>query len=453
MVGAPLRNQHGECLKVYSEGGDRRIPDEYDAVILGAGISGLVSASILLEQGARKIALVDEFDHIGGNHIDCSHGDYTFDVGSFIFQDDSPLLRHFPELMQRYVPIQPSWGKLTPQGIVTTYPISVKVDIAAAGPLEWIRMLASLAYARLFQRCPTNAKEFARYWIGSYFLWRSGLEHYMERFFGISGEKVDIKFARKRMLWISEHARARVFFSRLVRKVQPQPGNSQLARPREGFAYLYELAAERLEKNGVTLMLGVKMRSLTRNGESFHLSLDDRTIAGLRVISTIPLERAQALCNMPSREALDTVTLISLFYSFSGDRGFDYSILYNFSFNGAWKRITMYSDFYGKSNGRDFFTVEVIASQVGNSMAAADLDFREHVGQNPIFIGDLQLEGSRLVENAYPIYTDRSGERAEKVIGALKAFGVESFGRQGGFEYQPTARVSTIEAETALAPT
>ena len=32
----------------------------------------------------------------------------------------------------------------------------------------------------------------------------------------------------------------------------------------------------------------------------------------------------------------------------------------------------------------------------------------------------------------------------------LREWGVESFGRQGGFQYQPTARVSTKEAEVAL---
>src|SRR4051812_41254277 len=62
-----------------------------DAIVLGAGISGLVSASVLLGQGAQEIVILDEYDHVGGNHIDRSIGDYTFDIGSLIFQDDSPL--------------------------------------------------------------------------------------------------------------------------------------------------------------------------------------------------------------------------------------------------------------------------------------------------------------------------------------------------------------------------
>src|ERR1700757_270780 len=92
--------------------------ERFDAVVLGAGISGLVAASILQRQGARSVLVIDEYSCLGGNHIDCKVGDYTFDVGSYIFQDDSPLLAHFPELLSLYVAINPSWGRLTPYGIV-----------------------------------------------------------------------------------------------------------------------------------------------------------------------------------------------------------------------------------------------------------------------------------------------------------------------------------------------
>lgn len=49
--------------------------ERFDAVVLGAGISGLVSASVLLRQGYARVLIVDEYDHIGGNHIDWSSGD------------------------------------------------------------------------------------------------------------------------------------------------------------------------------------------------------------------------------------------------------------------------------------------------------------------------------------------------------------------------------------------
>ena len=118
-VTAAAQNSQAEML-VH----DSSAAEAFDVIVLGAGISGLVSASVLQKQGYRRIVVVDEYAHIGGNHIDCRIGDYTFDIGSLIFQNDSPLLAHLPELLPLYIEINPSWGRLNPQGVVTDYPIS-----------------------------------------------------------------------------------------------------------------------------------------------------------------------------------------------------------------------------------------------------------------------------------------------------------------------------------------
>jgi len=429
----------------------RQPREHYEAVILGAGVSGLVSASILLSQGYRRILIADRYDHVGGNHIDWSANGYTFDIGSFIFQDDSPLLKHFPELLPRYTAAFPTWGRLNPQGRVTAYPLSVKDDIVNAGPIEWSRIIASLFYARLFHRKLHNAKDFARYWIGSHLLRSSGLESYMKRFYGVPPDQIDIQLAEKRMLWISEHASLRNFLRRILSRHQTRSGqrNRQLVRPKEGFRHLYDAAAERLKKSGVVFDLGATFRTIERTGETFLVRIEDRTIVSDRVISTIPIGHIEEICGLKS-DKLSSITLLSLFFSFSGKRRFNHSILYNFSHEGAWKRLTMYSDFYGQENGREYFTVEVIGNHVNFSTELAEHDFRRHVHTNHLFDGDLRLEGSTVLENAYPIYSEGSNERAAQAIIALKAAGIESFGRQGGFNYQPTARVSTIDAEAAL---
>lgn len=430
---------------------DGSAAETFDVIVLGAGISGLVSASVLLKQGCKKVLVVDEYAHIGGNHIDCAIGEYTFDIGSFIFQDDSPLLVHLPEILPLYIPINPSWGRLNPQGVVTQYPISIKDDLINAGPVEWLRIISSVLFARVFCRRLRNARDFAQYWIGARLMHRSGLGNYMRRFYGVPAERIDIKFAEKRMLWIKEHAMVRNLLRRLLEPAAKSGGgNTQLARPREGFAHLYQVAVERFEKSGVTFRLGEQLQDLQRDGDIFFLQTASRRIAAPRLVSTIPLDRIQKLCGMPPDDGLTTVTLISLFFSFSGDRGFEQSILYNFSHTGAWKRLTVYSDFYGKSGGREYFAVEVNADHVSGSVETAEQDFRRHVSENGLFVGDLRLEGSHIVSNAYPIYTDKADERAADVIAGLRALGVESIGRQGGFDYQPTARVTALNAEAAL---
>lgn len=219
---------------------------------------------------------------------------------------------------------------------------------------------------------------------------------------------------------------------RLLQPAAKTVANTQLARPREGFAHLYQSSVRRLEKSGVTFLLGEEMQSLQKDGEVFFLQTGSRRVAASRVVSTIPLDRIQKLCGMTSNKTLMTVTLISLFFSFSGDRGFKQSILYNFSHTGAWERLTVFSDFYGKFEGRDYFTVEANSDHIFGSIDAAEQDFRRHVSENGPFVGDLKLEGSHIVSNAYPVYTRKADKHVAGIIVELRTHGIESIGRQGG---------------------
>lgn len=422
----------------------------FDAVVLGAGVSGLVAASVLLRQGSRSIAVVDSYPRLGGNHIDVTIGPYTFDVGSFIFQDDSPLVAHFPELLPNYVAIDPSWARLNPQGRVTAYPISIRDDILRAGPIGMARIALSVLAARLSGREGKTARDFARYWIGDYLLQRSGLEAYMRRFYGVPADQIDFKLAEKRMQWISEHASVANQIRRILRPPPKGPTNQQLARPHAGFASLYEPVRQKLAREGVTFLLGQSAERLTRSGDGFQLHLGTETLTAGRAISTIPLPIISQMCGLGADIGLQSINLVSLFFSFSGRRGYDASILYNFSMDGAWKRLTTYSDFYGLAEGREYFGVEVIGGHVENSWQKAEADFRHHSERNGLFKGDLRLEGHHSLDHSYPVYSRNAADKAAAAIATLRQFGVESFGRQGGFDYQPTARVSTQVAEAAL---
>lgn len=423
---------------------------EYDAIILGAGISGLVSASILLGKGNKRILLVDEFDHLGGNHIDVRIGDYSFDIGSFFFQDDSPLLNHFPELLPYYLPGKYSTSRITPGGILAKYPIDPRKDILAAGPLVLLGDFMSLIAGRLTNDRDKNALEFVKYWIGARLAKRTGLVAYLTRFYGVSPESIEADFARKRMGWPCKCQLER-YSSKLRPRQAGGPPNQELVRPREGFNYLYQSAADSLSARGVTIILGAKIGSISKtDAGSLVVKFDGQTAESKTLISTIPVGQCLSLCNLPPAKMLETVDLTSLFYSFEGERGFEQNVLYNFSEQGLWKRLTVHSDFYGRSNGREYFSVEAIDKRSGNDAAVVDRDFIRHAKENRIFAGDLRLEGTRFTKNVYPVYLAGATADASDALARLREFGVLSFGRQGGFDYQPTARASTNIAESIL---
>lgn len=442
-----------------SAGGRRAVAGRFDAVVLGAGMSGLVATAVLLADGAGSVLVIDEYAAVGGNHVDHTTADYTFDVGSFIFQDDSPLLAHFPELLERYVPIDPSWAKLTPQGTVAVYPFSLRQDLLDRGPVECARILGSVLRARIRRRDQQTAGDFARYWLGSRLFHGSGLDHYMERFCGLPADRIDMSFARSRMMWIPEHASVRgvVRAARrtLARRPPPTRTNRQMARPRDGFAALYRPVQDRLASAGATFLLGERPAEVRRvvaentDEAGFRVTVGGCDYAAGRVLSTVPLDLAAEICGLVG-PPLPTVTLITAFFSFSGERGFAESILYNFTPSAHWKRLTMYSDFYGRSNGREYFAVEVISAPGVDTVTAGAAEFERHVHENGLFRGNLRSEGGHVLEHAYPVYTRRSAETAQRTIADLRRIGVESFGRQGGFRYQPTARVSAQEAEQAV---
>ncbi len=270
-------------------------------------------------------------------------------------------------MLPLYVPIDPTWGKLTPQGAVAGYPLSIKDDILRSGLWGCARIGLSVLYSRISRPKIRNARDFARYWIGDYLLRRSGLESYMMRFFGIAAEKVDLDFAEKRMLWIKEHSSPRAMLRHLRPRKAEAPTNRQLARPKSGYDDLYAVAAAKLRGQGTEFRLGCTVSQIRKAGSVFHLDTTGGAVTADRVVSTIPINRALEISGLGADENLTSVTLISLFFSFSGKKGFDCAVLYNFSHGGFWKRLTMYSDFYGTAEGREYFGVEVIASQRGTA--------------------------------------------------------------------------------------
>jgi phytoene dehydrogenase-like protein len=418
-------------------------------VILGAGVAGLVSAKLVLEGGATSVAVVDSYGQPGGNHISIDIGAYTFDIGAIVFEPWSALFEYFPAARAVCVEVPFTPAKVTPAHTVCTYPFSVRDDVLRAGPLEMLRFGVSCLAGRLSVRRIETTRDYAVHWLGDRFFRRSGLANFIQRFHGMPAEDLDAAFAEKRMRWIARSASLSGVAARLSGRGPRPPHRNGLVRPPCGFRGLYASVQQSLEAGGAQFMLGVAITRIKRIGDVFEVTVGSQTIFARRIISTIPIERALVACGLPLAQRLPSLSLVSLFFIFKGERGFTSSILYNFGMTGRWKRVTMFSDSYGHRDGREYFTVEVnMATTDDNAIAEAGKDFVADVAAKGLFRGELRLEGVHCLQNAYPSYPRGSAVLVDSALAQLSSLGIEAAGRQGTFDYLPSAHV--VAAAVAL---
>jgi protoporphyrinogen oxidase len=327
----------------------------------------------------------------------------------------------------------------------------MKDEVYGVGLTRLLQLLGSLVWGRCRWRKFESADDYARFWIGSKLFDSSGLAQYIERFYGAPATAIDSVFAEKRMGWLAESAS---LYNRLKNILAPKCGakpNQSFVRPRAGFGELYKVARETLEREGTNFALGETIRSIIRHEDLFQVDTDRSVITCDRIISTIPVSRAYRLCGFDGVAPLPASRLISLFFTFAGYRGFLSNVLYNFADRGSWKRLTMFSDFFGKVEGREYFGAEVICNeQVMEAADGARASFLTDIEEKGLFKGTLDFVGFHELDNAYPIYLHGAIDNADRMIASLQAFGVESLGRQGAFDYLPTARQVTLAVEKSM---
>lgn len=395
--------------------------------------------------GGAQVILLDSYPTLGGNHISMKINDMNFDIGSFVFSSASPFFTLFPECRSLCLAKTLDSQRLTPQGRVSAYPIDIPADVLARGLAEILRTGLSAALGRLHRPRVTVA-DYARQYIGARIFSESGLEHYVQRLCGAPATQVDYVFAAKRMSWIARASSPAGLLKRLKGREMDAP--TALVRPEAGFSALYEPARRALESLHVVLKLGRPLNEIRRTADGFTVHAANETWSADHVVSSLPLDETRRLLGLPPGGG-PGISLRSLMYSFSGDRGFSAPILYNFAREGIWKRLTMHSDNYGRVGSREYFSVEapLIGSAKGTESIAAD--FQSHVRKVGLFRGDLRREGEHNLDHAYPRYVLGAMEAAESAMQDVERCGVALAGRQGRFDYIGSEAATTKAMELA----
>ncbi|MBY9003373.1 MAG: NAD(P)/FAD-dependent oxidoreductase [Candidatus Lokiarchaeota archaeon] len=86
--------------------------DNFDVIVIGAGVSGLIAANVLAKRGF-KTALVEKNDHVGGCCVNIKRGEFTFDAGVHFINSagkEGPLDKILSEFMNfediRFIPLK-----------------------------------------------------------------------------------------------------------------------------------------------------------------------------------------------------------------------------------------------------------------------------------------------------------------------------------------------------------
>lgn len=320
-----------------------------------------------------------------------------------------------------------------------------------------LRVAAELLTGRLRHPRDGTLDGICRARLGPTLYARSGLRAYVERFHHVPATQIDEAFFQRRMGLVERATRPAALLRRAIGALSrgdPAPVAPPLrVRPRAGMDALFAPIRVALEASGVEVALNEPVTRIAADGEGFSVG----TAAGTRrvgaVAATIPLDTThRAVFGTPS--GLASIDLMTLFVSarwLSPDIG---NVLFNFHEDGRWKRATIHSRLYPDTGApRAHFSVEVTlppGARADPEDAFADL--ATHLGTLALADG-LRLEGHALTPSAYPLYAPGHAARVAEVLDRLQAAGIVTAGRQGRFEYLPTASgvIARVGEELAAA--
>jgi hypothetical protein len=424
--------------------------------VLGGGVSGVIMAKHLADKETFAVDLIEKQERLGGLHRSIRLEGLVFDIGGFAFAHEHELLRSFPFLYDRFVPVQVEWLSVTNSGNVCRYPITVQSYLRDNGPMGLLLAVVDLFISRIRYRKRDTVPSFAKYYMGEQIYLRSGLQNYIERLFGIKDEEVGLEFALQRLGQIQNYTPMALIRNRLRGLFTwhaPTSGGSDLVRPADGFEEAYREIGYSLTQQRVAVRLGCAIKAIRRTAQRlFEIDFGDHKETYSRVVSTIPIPVMLELLGTPPKFRFEHVALLSLFYR--GKLAHGASYLYNFTMSGFWKRISNFSAFYGQANGNDYFTVEVTTQDISpQHVEMLRLDFETHAAALGLCVPAVPLQylGNSITERAYPLFRRGKAKEVQAERDRLTAAGIDFVGRQGQFAY--ISAHAAAEQAAALAAT
>lgn len=407
--------------------------------VLGGGPSGMVLAHSLAADPAVEVHLIERREALGGLFVSRRFDGLEFDIGAFVFALGHEFVRSFSELDRLMTPATLDRTAIYPSGRAAAFPFAARDFAAEYGALALGRAAVGVARARWRRRPTATSADFLRGYLGSHLYELSGLRHYVEILHQLPDREIGLEFAQQRLEGVYEEARRRRAGSlgawrRYLARPEPE---AILVRPAAGFRAVHAHIEGCLRDRGVNVHLGVAVERIEPlGGGAARLHAGTTADRYDAVFSTIPLPLALRLIGRTPAARYDQVALLSLFYR--GALRPPGTVLYNMSRGGSWKRLTVFSRWYGApSPGEDYFTVEITTRDTSPAtLDALRHGFEADARRLGIVAGTaLRCVGHEVTERAYPVFHHGEADRMADDHAALRQSGLIAVGRQGRFAF------------------
>lgn len=423
--------------------------------ILGGGISGCALAAELGRSGCIEVHLFERSSRLGGLHRSIRVGPYVFDIGAFVFDEDHAMFDVFPEIRELCPRVVNRYGTVREGRVLDDYPLSVRGIRRQYGTPFLVRTALETLWSKLRHVRRRSVRGFVEYYIGPTLYRESGLKRYIERLYLARDDEIDVEFAEKRLAAVAESAGIRQVLARLGRELlhgrrprevlRPITADTVHVRPASGFEEIYDRIASRLRALGVRIHSRCSPSGIEREGARFRLRGQTDNAGFDRVFSTVPLEVMARMLGLTDFTPPEYMDLYSLFYEYSGDPPFPYNVLHNFTDRGQWKRLTMFSRYYGTRQGKHFFTVEGtghLDEPERRACRTGVQDF-ECWNREERLLGDgLRFLDGTVTPRGYPVYRTSRARGIEDLKRRIGQTGVVLVGRQGSFNYVTSSDVA-----------
>ncbi len=418
--------------------------------ILGGGVAGTVLAGCLSERANCDIVLFERNDRLGGLHHSEEFDGLQFDIGCFLFDPRHHFLQAFPQLYDHFTPVAHVSRVLTQSGGIDAYPMTIGGYRRDRSTADLAGDILALLRAKVTDRRRDSLRAYVEYYLGPRIYRRSGLKHYIERFYGRPDTDVDLAFALQRLDGLPHAAGLRRNALRFLCDAVGQPVDvprwNCYVRPPSGFRFVYGKIAELLRGRGVDLRLGADVSRVERESDGCFCVHDGA--GGVEafdlVVSTIPPGLMMRLIGRPMGHPPSTIRLVSLCYRFTGSLGFeDAGMFCNFTNDARWKRITLFSAQYGRAEGDHYFTVEcTLPREDPTTPVELRADFEQHIAGLDCFDGRPRFVGQIVTPHAYPVLTATDIEQSRRASEELVAFGIYITGRQARFVHRTSNAIA-----------